>query len=325
MAPGANTNSVESGEERPRWTRVLPAPIRSLGRPFFDKWQYLYGALSQIRRDPIAKIKQALAKTAWTISKPLARTSWGQSILGKIVVSAQYLQGIGCGSDVFSNGEAAILTRLKESADSKRALCVFDVGANKGQFLTLACTCLVGREFTIHPFEPSQNTYEQPCENARKHRNALLNNCGLGREPGELELFYDVVGSELASLTERKLDHIGLHMDLSEKVKISTIDDYCSAYQINRIDLLKIDVEGHELDVLNAGKNMFSKSAIDMVTFEFGGSILTRGPLKDFFYFFQDHQMRIARITPTGYLCELKSYKEVFEQFATTNFMCYRR
>src|SRR5260370_30375013 len=111
-------------------------------------------------------------------------------------------------------------------------------------------------------------------------------------------------------------------MELSEKVKISTNEDYCSAHQINRIDLLKIDVEGHELDVLNGGKNMFSKSAIDMVTFEFGGThIDTRTFFKDFFYFFQDHQMRIARITPTGYLCELKSYKEVFEQFGTTNFM----
>jgi FkbM family methyltransferase len=271
-------------------------------------------------------IKQTLAKTAWTISKPISKTRWGQSILEKIVVSAQYLQGIGCGSDVFSSGEAANFTRLKESADPKRTLCVFDVGANKGQFLSLACTCLRGREFTIHSFEPSRKTYEQLCENARKYRNAVLNNCGLGREPGELELFYDAVGSELASLTKRKLDHLGLHMELSEKVKISTIDDYCDAHQINRIDLLKIDVEGHELDVLNGGKKMFSKSAIDMVTFEFGGTdIDTRTFFRDFFYFFQDYQMRIARITPTGYLCELESYKEVLEQFGTTNFMCYRR
>lgn len=148
----------------------------------------------------------------------------------------------------------------------------------------------------------------------------------LSREPAELELFYDAVGSELASLTKRKLDHFGLHMDLSEKVKISTIDAYCSDHQIDHIDLLKVDVEGHELDVLDGGKRMFSRSAIDMVTFEFGGcNIDTRTFFQDFFYFFHDHQMRIARITPAGYLCELQSYQEVFEQFRTTNFMCYRR
>jgi len=326
MIPTANTNATQ---DRPRWTHALPAPVRSLGRPLLHTWQHLHGALSQIRRWRIATIKQTLeqtlANTAWAISKPIAKTRWNQSILEKIVVSAQYLQGIGCGSDVFSSGEAAVFTKLKESTDSKRTLCVFDVGANKGQFLTLACTSLPGREFTIHAFEPSRKTYEQLCENARKYRNAVLNNYGLGREPGDRELFYDAVGSGLASLTKRKLDHLGLHMELSEKVKISTIDDYCDAHQIDRIDLLKIDVEGHELDVLIGGEKMFSKSAIDMVTFEFGGTdIDTRTFFRDFFYFFQDHRMRIARITPSGYLCELKSYNEGFEQFRITNFMCYR-
>jgi FkbM family methyltransferase len=274
----------------------------------------------------MAMIRQALAKTVRTISKPIAKTRLGQSILEKIVVSAQYLQGIGCGGDVFSSGEAAVFTRLKENADSERTLCVFDVGANKGQFLTLACTCLHDRDFNIHAFEPNRETYEELCQNARQHKNAVLNNCGLGREPGELELFYDTAGSGLASLTKRKGDHFGLHMELSQRVKISTIDDYCTAHEIDRIDLLKIDVEGHELDVLNGGEKMFSRLAVNMVTFEFGGcNIDTRTFFQDFFYFFQDHQMRISRITPAGYLCELKSYKEVFEQFRTTNFMCDRR
>jgi FkbM family methyltransferase len=270
-------------------------------------------------------IKQILAKTVRIILKPIVKTRWGQSLLEKIVVSAQYLQGIGGGGDVFSSGEAAVLTRLKEGADSNRTLCVFDVGANKGQFLALSRRYLSGREFTIHSFEPSRKTYEQLRENARLYNNAVLNNYGLGREPGELELFYDVVGSELASLTRRKLGHFGLRMELSERVKITTVDDYCSAHQIHRIDLLKIDAEGHELDILHGAEKMFSQSAIDNVTFEFGGcNIDTRTFFQDFFYFFQDHQMQIARITPSGYLYELKSYKEVFEQFRTTNFICYR-
>jgi len=250
----------------------------------------------------------------------------GQSFLENAVILAQYLQGIGSGGDVFYSGEKTVFTKLmRERFDSKRQLCIFDVGANKGQWLTLACGCLGDRQFTIHSFEPSERTYQQLCENARQQKHVVLNNCGLGREPGERELFYDSVGSGLASLTKRKLDHFDIHMELSEKVKILTIDDYCRGQQIEHIDLLKIDVEGHELDVLNGGREMFSKSAIGMVTFEFGGcNIDTRTFLQDFFYFFQNHQMRIARITPAGYLCELHSYKEIFEQFRTTNFICCR-
>jgi FkbM family methyltransferase len=274
----------------------------------------------------MATIKQTLISLFGAISTPIARTRWGQSALERIVVRAQYLQGIGAGGDVFSSGEAAVFTRLKEIAESKRTLCVFDVGANKGQFLTLAHACLNDRQFTIHAFEPSRQTYERLTDNTRKYKNVMLNNCGLGRKPGELELFSDAAGSGLASLTKRKLDHFGLRMDLSEKVQISTIDLYCNVHEIDHIDLLKIDVEGHELDVLNGGKQMFSRSAIDMVTFEFGGcNIDTRTFFQDFFYFFRDHQMRIARITPAGYLSEIESYREIFEQFGTTNFLCYRR
>jgi FkbM family methyltransferase len=55
-------------------------------------------------------------------------------------------------------------------------------------------------------------------------------------------------------------------MERSEKVRIETIDGYCGERGIERIDLLKLDVEGHELDVLNGGVEMFRKSAIGMVT-----------------------------------------------------------
>jgi len=40
MAPESNTNSAVSGQDRPRWTHVLPTPVRSLGRPLLHKWQY---------------------------------------------------------------------------------------------------------------------------------------------------------------------------------------------------------------------------------------------------------------------------------------------
>ena len=272
-------------------------------------------------------IKQKLLKSFGAVLKHMTSNRQGQYLLENAVIRAQYLQGIGSGGDVFNSGEKAVFTKLiRESSGSKRDLCIFDVGANKGQWLALACGCLGDRQFTIHSFEPSKHTYQQlcECENARQQKHAVLNNYGLGREPAERELFYDSLGSELASLTKRKLDHFAIHMALSEKVKILTIDDYCGGQQIEHIDLLKIDVEGHELDVLDGGKKMFAKSAIGMVTFEFGGcNIDTRTLFRDFFYCFQDRQMRIARITPAGYLCELRSYKESFEQFRTTNFICY--
>jgi FkbM family methyltransferase len=258
-----------------------------------------------------------------TLSR-LTANRLGQSLLNKTVLAAQYAQGIGSGGDVAVSGEAWVFRRLKDRTDG--VLCIFDVGANKGQWLDTAFNGLAGREFVAHSFEPSRHAFAQLCENAGKHTNATLNNCGLGRETGEGELFYEAAGSGHASLTRRRLDHIGVQMDFSENVGITTIDHYCGEHGIERIDLLKIDVEGHEMDVLSGATEMFRKSAIKMVTFEFGGcNIDTRTFVQDFFYFFDERHMAIARISPTGYMHELRSYKELHEQFRNTNFFCWQR
>jgi FkbM family methyltransferase len=248
-----------------------------------------------------------------------------QVLLERGVNLAQYLQGVGSGAEVISSGETGIFSILMESSDPERTLRIFDVGANIGQYLQLAYACLNGCQFHIHSFEPSSEAYAALCDNARNYSNVTLNNFGLGREMQEAELFYDQAGSGLASLSKRRLVHCGITMGLSERVRIETLDFYCREHQIEYIDLLKLDVEGHELDVLNGATRMFSKAAISMVQFEFGGcNIDTRPFLKDFFYFFSDRGMRMARITPSGYLHEIRSYSEVQEQFRTSNFLCYR-
>ncbi len=250
--------------------------------------------------------------------------AWGQFLLERSVAAAQRLQGIGSGGDVHSSGEAAVISKLKAARPAERPLCIFDVGANKGQFLTFACNALGSREFHLHAFEPNASAYAELCQTALNYPRVALNNFALGSHPGEADLFYDAPGSGLASLSKRNLTHFGVEMRLSEKVRIETLDAYCADRQIERIDLLKIDVEGHELDVLNGAQGMFGNAAVGMATFEFGGcNIDTRTFLRDFFSFFSRYKMRIARITPSGYFHELRSYREVFEQFRTTNFVCY--
>ena len=177
-------------------------------------------------------LQHRLVKPFVAVSKPITNNRYGQALLEYVAIGAQYLQGIGSGSSVLQSGEVAVFTKLKDSLGSKQDLCIFDVGANQGQFLTLAHSCLADRRFSIHSFEPSRKTYQLLCENAGNYNNAVLNNCGLGRELGERELFYDAIGSGLASLTKRNLDHVGIKMELSEKVKILTIDDYCNGKQI---------------------------------------------------------------------------------------------
>lgn len=186
------------------------------------------------------------------------------------------------------------------------------------------------KQFQIHCFEPSIHTFkllESHYTTKLQHiapntANVVLNNFGLGESSQEMTLYYDEIGSGLASLTQRRLKHFDISLNNSEQVQIKTIDSYCKEHNIRHINLLKIDVEGHELSVLNGAKAMFERKNIDLVTFEFGGcNIDTRTFFQDFWYFFNDNGMSIYRILPNAKLYKIERYKELYEQFLTTNYL----
>jgi hypothetical protein len=54
MGSAPNTDGVASSQDRPKWTRVLPAPVRSLGRPLLHKWKYFYGVSREKLREKLA-------------------------------------------------------------------------------------------------------------------------------------------------------------------------------------------------------------------------------------------------------------------------------
>ncbi len=233
--------------------------------------------------------------------------------------------GIGSGTGVDTSGEDAAPRLVRRRFAGP--YCIFDVGANQGQYLRLLTSHFPASDVEIHCFEPSSQTFQLLASSVDpKYRESVkLNNRALGKEPGELSLFYDAPGSGLASLTKRRLDHHGIKYDQSEVVKVDTLDNYCREHAIEHIHLLKLDVEGHELDVLAGARTMFSKRAIDSVAFEFGGcNIDTRTFVQDFFYFFRDHQMTLYRISPSGFLYPMPDYRESYEQFRTTNFVAIK-
>ena len=228
--------------------------------------------------------------------------------------------GIGSGGGVSNSGEKAIFNILREKFEPP--YCIFDVGSNKGQFLQLALDNMKIDNFSVHCFEPGRETFKMLAENSKGNEKIKLNNIGIGKEKGEAILHFDSAGSGLASLTRRRLDHFNIYFEKSEKVEINTIDNYCMENAINHIHLLKLDIEGHELDALAGARNMFDTKSIDIVTFEFGGcNIDTRTFFQDFWYYFNEINMSIYRITPSGYLYPLQSYKEIYEQFRTINFI----
>jgi len=247
----------------------------------------------------------------------------GQYLLRKQVKTCQWLMGIGAGGHVEDSGERSVVRKLV--AKNRRDLVVFDVGANQGQFLNLVVSRLGERLAAVHSFEPARTTFETLRRNAPEMPCVHLNHFGLSCEAGSADLFYDRENSGLASLTKRDLSFRNIDFGRSETVVLSTVDDYCREHGIARIDWLKLDIEGHELDALLGAREMFANKAVDLVTFEFGGcNIDTRTFLRDFYQFFAEQGMTLHRITPSGHFQPVTRYRETEEQFSTTNFVAFR-
>ena len=270
------------------------------------------------------RLRNVFRWLSWLTANPV-----GQYLLDNGVIAGQYMEGIGAAVGPEISGERGIFDRIAKGSllagRREEPLCVFDVGANCGQFLNLALDCLRNRKADVHCFEPGLKAFELLCKAVANRPGVFVNNCALGKAAGRLPLFYDTEASVHASLTRRNLTHQGIEIDQSEMVEVQTVDQYCHSRDIRRIDLLKIDVEGHELEVLEGASDMFRQNAVEFVTFEFGNaSVDSRVFMKDYFAFFQTHGMRIARITPSGYCHELVKYKESLEQFRVTNLICYK-
>ncbi len=196
-----------------------------------------------------------------------------------------------------------------------------DIGANVGHY-TAELRRRTG-SVEIHAFEPSSVNVGRLRARFAADETIVIVPAALSNTSGEATLFANVPGSPLGSLTQRKLDNLGIALDLEEVVSTLRFEDYWRDRLAKRpLDIVKLDVEGHELAVLEG----FGE-AIDHVKalqFEFGGcNIDTRTYFRDFWRFFSARSFDLYRITPIGYEY-ISEYREAEEFFSLANFIAVR-
>ena len=258
------------------------------------------------------RLKKALR---WLILKGvLSLPRWAQRALEQSTLSAQ---GKGWGAATVIQEVEASLSLLPTSVRTRPV--VLDIGANVGLWSEALLASAAGAH--VFAFEPSRAAFDLLSQRLQGSPNIELVNLGVGKEPGNAMLWADQPGSGLGSLTRRRLDHFSIDFSHSEDVQIVTLDEWCQENQV-RPDLIKLDVEGHELDVLHGAERTLR--SVQVVQFEFGGcNIDTRTYFQDFFYFFKERGFRLMRLTPAG-LVAVEAYREQDESFQTTNYFGVR-
>ena len=230
---------------------------------------------------------------------------------------------IGTGESVHSSGELGVLDVVAEPIPDSRPVVVFDVGANVGAYSASALDRL-GARARVFAFEPASAAFARLKQAIGTREGVRLFDFALGDEDGVAPLFADAVGSPLGSLYPRRLAHVGLQLGLREEVRVRRLDQFCRDEAVDRIDLLKLDVEGNELRVLEGAGALLDGEAIRAVQFEFGGTnIDARTFFRDFFDVLQP-QYLLYRILWDG-LAPIAHYRERYEIFETTNFLAMSR
>ena len=192
---------------------------------------------------------------------------------------------------------------------------IFDVGANKGLW-SLDINRRVPKA-DIYSFEPSSKAFEALSLNTKYCPNISIAKIGFSNIEGKSILYSESSGSGFASLSQRRVEHFGMSMNQSEEIQLTTLDTFSQKLGMFP-HLIKLDVEGYELDVLRGASIVLRH--VFVIQFEFGGCNLdTRTTFQDFWYFFKAIDFEIYRLTPAG-LRRISSYKERDESYQTTNY-----
>lgn len=197
------------------------------------------------------------------------------------------------------NGETLVQTMvLARSGETNPVF--FDVGANVGDW-TLALLAQQRRskmpKITVHDFEPCESTRKLLIERIGREDpdgTVTIVPLGLSDVPGH-HTFY-VIG---AGAGRNSLYPIG--GSTVQEVETVTLDEYCRSAAIDRIALLKIDTEGHDMLVIQGAKGMLTDRRVSVVQFEYNHLwVSARHYLKDVFDFAAPLGYHVAKITPAG-------------------------
>lgn len=229
------------------------------------------------------------------------------------------LNGIGKYQNNKVSGEEYLLKKLSQFSFliQEKSIVVFDIGANVGNYSKLISKYLPQAQ--IYSFEPNLKSFNDL--QSIKINNFNCYQLGLSSSTCVMEMYdHSSQGSEHGSLYKESFSLVHRINNISSSTfNATTVDKFCKDNKIDVIDFIKIDVEGHDLDVIKGCQYLLLNNRIHLIQFEFTQiNIISRVFLRDFYEILQKY--KIYRLDSNN-LIPLFEYQVSNEIFQYQNFL----
>lgn len=158
---------------------------------------------------------------------------------------------------------------------TKSGMVALDIGANVGYYTRLLST-LVGSSGHVFAFEPNPHIFSLLRRNTGKLNNVSLVEMAVGHIVGQATLYDSLSESGGASLrydarevADLRAVHLGQTLaprlvenlpSASYKVRTTSVDSYLAERHIPEVNVVKIDIEGAEMDALRGMEDFVQRS-----------------------------------------------------------------
>jgi FkbM family methyltransferase len=130
---------------------------------------------------------------------------------------------------------------------------MFDCGAHIGEF-TVAAAGALGTDCEVHAFEPDPRNFNYLKDNVARNglTRVVMNPCAVGENAGKATFH---LGKDPTASS------IGLECQTVDVVRVPVVNlsEYARAHGLQRVDVLKIDVEGHELSAMKGASELLEQ------------------------------------------------------------------
>lgn len=272
-------------------------------------------ALNKSRGLFYSRIDKA-AKIAAAVIAPFRAVQYAA---GLMETYAAFLQGKGGGSGWDGENESKALSTLVPN----RPLIVLDVGANDGRWSVEFANSHGNKDSRFFLIECAPYCFAGIEKRLPCIPNPTVLKCAMSDSIGMAKLQIPTQGSGLASFYVRNDVSVVQHTYTTLEVETRTLDNVAESEHLDRVDILKMDIEGHELAALRGARGLLSKKKIAVIQFEFGSANVNAHVFfRELWDLLHTHNFKLYRIVPGGRAFPVTEYNETLEYFrGATNYI----